>query len=90
MVVEDVGVRVRVRVHPGLCHGYGNCARFASAVFSLDAEGYIDVHLMDVPTDLVEQARLGASVCPEGAITVIELPTCAGTSGPGSESSPAE
>lgn len=85
MVVEDVGVRVRV--HPGLCHGYGNCARFASAVFALDAEGYIDVHLMDVPAELMEQARLGASVCPEGAITVIELsqPDGAGTSGPGSE-----
>ncbi len=90
MVLEDAGVRIRV--HPGLCHGYGNCARFASAVFTLDAEGYIDVHLMDVPAELVEQARLGASVCPEGAITVIEpgRPDAAGTSGPGSESGSAE
>jgi ferredoxin len=64
---------VRVKVHPGLCHGYGNCHRFASAVFALDDEGYIDVHLMDVPAELSEVARLGAGVCPEGAITVIEL-----------------
>ncbi len=81
---------VRVRVHPGLCHGYGNCARFASTVFSLDAEGYIDVHLMDVPPELVAAARLGAGVCPEGAITVIELLDGAGTSGPGSEPGIAE
>ncbi len=86
------GRAVRVRVHPGLCHGYGNCARFASAVFSLDAEGYIDVHLVDVPAELAESARLGASVCPEGAITVIELGLAddAGTSGPGTEFASAE
>jgi ferredoxin len=83
--VVTSGGGVRVKVHPGLCHGYGNCHRFASAVFTLDAEGYIDVHLMDVPAELVEAARLGAGVCPEGAITVIELPTGARTSGPGTE-----
>lgn len=75
---------VRVRVHPGLCQGYGNCHRFAAAVFTLDAEGYVDLHLVDVPAELAEPARLGASVCPEGAITVIEVPGPTGTSGPGS------
>lgn len=83
MAVDGGGVRVKV--HPGLCHADGNCHRFVPAVFSLDAEGYLDVHLMDVPPDLAEPARLGASVCPEGAITVIELPAVPGTSGPGSE-----
>lgn len=30
---------VLVRAHPGLCEGWGNCHRFAAAVYPLDAEG---------------------------------------------------
>jgi ferredoxin len=63
---------VRVRAHPGLCEGWGNCHRFAPAVYPLDADGYLDLHLLDVPADLADAARLGAQVCPARAITVIE------------------
>jgi ferredoxin len=68
----EVGVGVKVRTHPGLCEGWGNCHRFAPEVYPLDAEGYIDVHLLDVPAELAAAARNGALACPERAITVIE------------------
>jgi ferredoxin len=64
-------VSVLVRTHPGLCEGWGNCHRFAAAVYPLDAEGYVDVHLLEVPPELAELARIGADVCPARAITVI-------------------
>jgi ferredoxin len=62
---------VRVKAHPGLCLGYGNCHRFAPDVYELDDEGMIDVHLLEVPSSLALQAWIGATVCPERAITVI-------------------
>ena len=65
---------VLVRAHPGLCEGWGNCHRFAAAVYPLDAEGYLDLHLLEVPPELATEARLGADVCPAKAITVINRP----------------
>ena len=65
---------VRVKAHPGLCLGYGNCHRFAPRVYSLDQDGQIAVHLLDVPEPLALDAWIGASVCPERAITVIGPP----------------
>ncbi|MBL8778220.1 MAG: ferredoxin [Acidimicrobiales bacterium] len=65
-------VGVRVRVHPALCEGWGNCHRFGGDVYPLDADGHVDLHLLDVPAELATQARLGASACPEQAITVID------------------
>ena len=65
---------VRVRVHPGLCEGWGNCHRFAPDVYPLDEEGHIGIHLLDVPAEQAPQARLGAIACPEHAISVIGPP----------------
>jgi len=70
--VNDDSSGVRVRTHPGLCNGCGNCHRWAPRVYSLDDDGYIGFHLLDVPPELAADARLGAQVCPERAITVIE------------------
>lgn len=67
----EAEVGVRVRVHPSLCEGWGNCHRFGGDVYPLDADGHVDLHLLDVPAELAQQARLGASACPEHAITVI-------------------
>ena len=63
---------VRVRTHPALCNGCGNCHRWAPCVYSLDDGGYTGFHLLDVPPELAADARLGAQVCPERAITIIE------------------
>ena len=70
MTEQRVGVRVRT--HPGLCTGFGNCHRWAPNVYPLDEDGRIDIHLLEVPAELADQARLGAQVCPQVAITVIE------------------
>lgn len=69
----DAQLGVRVRVHPALCEGWGNCARFASAVYSLDGDGHVDLHLLEVPAELAADARLGAEVCPARAISIIGL-----------------
>lgn len=66
------GEGVRVRVHPGVCEGWGLCHRFGGAeIYPLDAEGFVDVHLLAVPAEHAAAARLGASVCPARAITVV-------------------
>lgn len=65
---------VRVRTHPALCKGWGNCNRFAPHVYPLDEDGLIDVHLLDVPAEHALEAWVGASVCPERAITVVGRP----------------
>lgn len=63
---------VRVKVHAGLCVGWGNCHRFAAAVYSLGEDGCVDFQHLEVPGELAEVARIGASVCPADAIMVIE------------------
>ncbi len=62
---------VRVRVHPGLCQGWGECHRWAPSVYPLDAEGRVDLHVVDVPGEHADDAWWGASACPERAISVI-------------------
>ena len=62
---------VRVRVHPSVCNGWGQCSRWAPDVYVLDDTGCLDVHLLDVPPAHAESAALGALACPERAITVI-------------------
>ncbi len=80
--MTEPGVGVRVRTHPGLCTGFGNCHRWAPNVYPLDEDGRVDIHLLEVPAELADEARLGAQVCPAGAITVIEpTPAHAGVLG---------
>jgi ferredoxin len=67
----EVAVGVRVRAHPGLCEGWGNCHRFAPAVYPLDADGHLAVHLLEVPPELAADACIGATTCPEHAITIL-------------------
>jgi len=63
---------MRIKVHPGLCNGWGECHRWGREVYPLDAEGYCEMRLLEVPPEMEDQARLGAMACPEQAITVIE------------------
>lgn len=62
---------VRVRVHPALCEGWGECHRWAGEVYPLDEEGCIDLHLAEIPPEHQVAAWLGAQACPQGAITLI-------------------
>lgn len=63
---------MRIKAHPGLCEGHGVCRRFAPSVYQLDEEGYLDLHLLQVPPELESEAMLGAAVCPAHAISVID------------------
>lgn len=65
---------VRIRVHPGLCQGWGECHRWAPDLYPLDAEGHVDVHLLEVPPEHALRAWIAARSCPEQAITVIGPP----------------
>jgi ferredoxin len=67
---EDTGP-LRVRTHPGLCLGWGECHRWAPEVYPLDDEGKIAVHLLEVPVEHAAAARWGAAACPEQAITIV-------------------
>lgn len=70
----EVPVSVRVKVHPALCLGWGQCHHWAPDVYTLDEEGQCDLRLVEVPAELAVSAWLGAKACPEGAITVIGPP----------------
>ncbi len=69
--VEPTAAGVRIRVHPGLCEGWGNCHRWGPDVYPLDEDGYIAIHLAEVPPELATAAWRGADACPAQAITVI-------------------
>lgn len=69
--IEATATGVRIRVHPGLCEGWGNCHRWGPEVYPLDDEGYIAIHLAEVPPELARAAWSGADACPAQAITVI-------------------
>jgi ferredoxin len=71
--VADERAPVRLKVHPGMCNGWGQCWRFAPEVYWLDEDGYVDFVIVEVPAELAEAARRGAEACPEQAITVIEV-----------------
>ena len=67
---------MRIKAHPGLCMGSGACRQFASTVYQLDDEGYLDLHLLQVPPELERDAAYGASACPTRAISVLaDAPT---------------
>jgi regulator of cell morphogenesis and NO signaling len=59
---------VRIKVHPALCVGSGACRQFASSVYHLDDEGYLELRLVQVPPELERDARFGASACPARAV----------------------
>jgi ferredoxin len=69
--VSEADQPVRLRTHPGLCLGWGECHRWAPDVYPLDDDGKVAVHLLEVPAELGLIAWLGARACPERAITVI-------------------
>jgi len=62
---------MKIKVHPGLCMGSGACRQFASTVYHLDDEGYLDLALLQVPPELEHDAAFGASACPAHAISVL-------------------
>ena len=54
------------------CQGHAMCASQSAEVYELDDTGYNSMGECTVVEGQEDAARLGASWCPEGAITVIE------------------
>jgi ferredoxin len=50
--------------------GHGRCYVLAPDVFGEDERGHCLVAEEDVPSELEDQARLGADNCPESAIRI--------------------
>ena len=61
---------MRVRVDRSRCSGHALCHAEAPDVYTLDDEGYCAIGDVEVDPSLETQARRGALVCPERAITV--------------------
>jgi ferredoxin len=62
---------MRIEVDPETCTGHGRCYTLAPDVFEADDDGYCATRSLDVPAGLEDPARLGATNCPERAITVV-------------------
>ena len=65
---------MRLQIDTAVCTGHGRCYTRAPKLIDADDEGF-PVLLTDgpVPAELVEDARLAASSCPEGAIKLVEV-----------------
>ena len=59
---------MRTMAHSGLRSA---CRQFASTVYQLDDDGYLDLHLLQGPPELAGGAAYGASACPARAISVL-------------------
>jgi len=65
---------VKVIVDPEVCTGHGRCWTHAPEVYTLDSNGYnaeTGVPIAVAPAQEMA-ARLGAQMCPERAITILE------------------
>lgn len=62
----------RVRVDAKKCVGHGRCYVLAPDVFEEDERGHCVVPRESISPDLLDEARRGASNCPEQAIEVEE------------------
>ena len=64
---------MKVVIDKDMCQGHGRCYTEAPDMYSFDEIGYIAQEgSHDVRQGLETQARVGASVCPEAAIRVVE------------------
>jgi ferredoxin len=63
---------MKVSVDSEACVGHGRCYALAPDVFGADDHGHCEILVDEVPSELEEQARIGAANCPERAITLAD------------------
>lgn len=65
---------MNLSVDASACVGHGQCYTVAPNLLSDDDEGFVTLRgsSMDVPDDLVDEARNAVAVCPERAVTLRE------------------
>ena len=64
---------IRITVDHELCTGHARCFALAPDVYTIDDEGYCSFADKVVDDGTREQAELGVSVCPEGAISITDV-----------------
>lgn len=62
---------IRVDIDKSKCQGHALCAIASEEFFELDDLGYIATASGEIPAGSEQQAREGASACPEQAITIV-------------------
>ncbi len=73
---------MRVVLDAGACVGHGRCYALAPEVFDADDQGHCIIKPGDgtVPAGLEDKTRQAVANCPEGALTVDDPSTGAGSS----------
>lgn len=61
---------MKATVDDSRCRGHGVCTTICPQVFALNDDGYAEVVVDEVPTELADSAREAAEACPESAITL--------------------
>lgn len=62
---------MRVHIELDQCEGHGLCAATAPDLYDLDDDGFAAESDLDVPDNLISDARSGASACPMSAIRLL-------------------
>ncbi|MDO8389859.1 MAG: ferredoxin [Actinomycetota bacterium] len=63
---------MKIIVDNAACSGHGRCAALAPSVYVLDDRGYNAMNETEVAPGDEAAARVGASNCPERAITLVD------------------
>jgi ferredoxin len=63
---------VRVLVDRAVCDLHGQCVFTAPALFRFDETGALEYTGTEIPPELEPTARSAASVCPTGAIQLLD------------------
>jgi ferredoxin len=65
---------MKIRIDRERCEGHGQCAEWASALFTLDDEGELVYHRegREVPDGLLGAARIAIDSCPVAALTEVD------------------
>jgi len=64
---------MRVVLNEALCVGHGRCYALSPDVYDADDQGHCVLRVSgDMPSELHDAARVGASNCPEDALTIEE------------------
>jgi ferredoxin len=64
---------MRIVLDDARCVGHGRCYALAPDVYDADDQGHCVLRVSgDVPPELQEAARVGASNCPEDALAIVD------------------
>ncbi|MBE1536964.1 ferredoxin [Actinomadura algeriensis] len=70
---------MRLSIDADRCMGHGRCYSMAEGLLSDDEEGFVAERgrVIEVPAELLADAREAAAACPEGAIALLDSASAA-------------